>query len=67
MVTVKQVEKNSIASKAGFIDGDVIISVNGDEINDVLDYRYYTTERKMTVSVCRNGENIDIRVSKKDE
>ena len=53
MVTVKDVEKGSYAYKVGIVGGDVLVSVNSNEINDVLDYRYYTTEKKLSLSLLQ--------------
>ncbi len=38
------IEKNSVAEEMGIEPGDFIISVNGKEIADVFDYRYFTGE-----------------------
>ena len=67
MVTVKDVEKGSYAQKAGFCAQDVIVSVNSNDITDVLDYRYYTTDKKLPFSVLRKGEPIEVKITKKDE
>ena len=67
MVTVKEVEKGSYAHKAGILAGDILISVNSNEINDVLDYRYYTTEKKLTLKIHRESELFDVKITKKDE
>ena len=67
MVTVKDVEKGSYAYKSGIRAGDVLVSVNSSEINDVLDYRYYTTEKNLTLSLSRNGGVYETKIIKKDE
>ena len=41
MVRIESVERFSPAEKAKLKAGDEIISINGNEIRDVLDYRYY--------------------------
>ena len=67
MVTVKSVEKGSYAFKAGVLGGDVLVSVNKNEICDVLDYRYYTTEKKLHLVFLREGGQYETVISKKDE
>ena len=47
MVEITDVLKKSRAAKAGVKVGDILISVNGKEINDVLDYRFYLAEKEM--------------------
>lgn len=64
MVTVKSVEKGSYAEKAGMMSGDVLVSVSGNEINDVLDYRFYITEKKLEIVVLRNDEKLKFTVKK---
>ncbi len=56
MVTVSGVEEKSIAAKAGIIAGDKLVSINGNDINDVLDYRFYITEQKLELKLERDGK-----------
>ena len=56
MVRITDVERNSPAAKKRIKPGDVLISVGGNEINDVLDYRFYLTEEKITLLLERNGK-----------
>lgn len=64
MVTVKSVDPRSLAEKAGFVAGDIIISVNENEIRDVLDYRYYITERSLSILVHRGPELFTLKIQK---
>ena len=56
MVTITEVLRFSRASRAGIEAGDKLISINGNEINDVLDYRFYLTDTKVNIEIERNGE-----------
>ena len=67
MVKICGVEKNSYADKAGIKVGDQLISVNGNGIVDVLDYRFYIMDKKITVEVDREGEKLSFPIKKKDE
>lgn len=64
MVTVYKVESGSIAQKAGILAGDVIVSVCGHEINDVLDYRFYLMQTNICLKIHRGPELFDISISK---
>lgn len=64
MVTVKSVDRGSIAEKAGIAAGDIIISVNDNDIRDVLDYRYYITERSLSLLVHRGPELLTFSIKK---
>ena len=65
-VTIKEVTKHSIAAKHGIKNGDVIKTINGNEIRDVLDYRFYMTDFNLDVEICRQGEPVSVKI-KKDE
>ena len=43
MVKIKDVEKPSAAYRRGIRPNDLLVSINGNEICDVLDYRFYLT------------------------
>ena len=67
MVKICGVEKNSYADKAGIKAGDSLVSVSENIIKDVLDYRFYIIDKKITVEVCRDGEQLSFDIKKKDE
>lgn len=64
MVKITGVEPCSRAEKAGILPGDILLSVNGNEIADVLDYRYYLAEERVTLSVKRGNEEIGVTIKK---
>lgn len=62
---IKTVYENSIASELGLEAGDVILFVNGEEIHDVLDYRYLMNDEIIDMQVrTRQGEIVDIDFEK---
>jgi len=65
MVTVTEVEKNSRAERAGILAGDILISLNGHEIRDVLDYRFYLAETELALLLHRGPELIDVKIRKR--
>ncbi len=50
-VKIEGVEKKSPAAKARIKAGSTLISINGNEIIDVLDYRFYQNEEKLTLLI----------------
>ena len=66
-VIINSVEKGSPAARVGIKGGETLISINGNEIIDVLDYRFYQNETKLLVEILRkNGKTKTFKI-KKDE
>ena len=55
MVKITGIECGSLAQKKGIKVGDTLLSINGNEISDVLDYRFYLTEKVVVVTVERGN------------
>ncbi|MBQ9939014.1 MAG: DUF512 domain-containing protein [Oscillospiraceae bacterium] len=66
MVKCIGVEKGSPAYKAGVRPGDALISVNGHEINDVLDYDFYTMEETLAITVETAGGERQLNIKKEE-
>ena len=64
MVKIEFVEKKSRAAKAGIVVGDVLCAINGREINDVLDYRFFLAEKEVTLTLLRNEKQIEVKIRK---
>jgi len=64
MVKISGIEKKSLAEKAGILAGDELISINDNEICDVLDYRFYITEKKICLRVERDGKTLVFDIKK---
>ena len=64
MVKICSVEAKSHGEKAGILSGDMLVSVDGNEIKDVLDYRFYITEKKLNIKVLRAGKELEFTVKK---
>ena len=64
MVKISSVEPSSPAARAGLRAGDILISINGQDINDVLDYRFYLTEKRVTLKIHRGPELFDVSIKK---
>jgi len=66
MVEITDVLPHSIAARAGIVAGDVLVSLNNHEISDVLDYRFYMTEKTLAVKIRRDGADFDVSVHKQE-
>ena len=63
-VTIAGVEPGSIAAKSGIRPGDVLDAINGSPIRDVLDYRFYMTDTRLTLALRRKGAPLALTVRK---
>ena len=66
-VIIKSVERGSPAYKAGIKNGDNLVSIDGNEIMDVLDYRFYQDNERLTVEVIDSSGKTKTARIKKDE
>lgn len=57
-VKIFDVTTGSHADKAGIKKGDTLLSINSNEIVDVLDYRFYQVNRKLTLEVEDENKNV---------
>lgn len=64
MVRIASVEEGSHAARAGIAAGDILLAVNNSEISDVLDYRFYLTERVVALRCEREGEIYTVTLRK---
>ena len=64
MVKIISVENRSRAAKAGILAGDTLVSINGNKIRDVLDYRFYLTERVVDLLLLREEKEISVTIRK---
>lgn len=55
---IQSVAPGSIAEELGVEPGDVLISINDQEVEDVFDYRYLTQDEELTV-VIRKGNSME--------
>ena len=66
-VIIKYVDKGSPAYKAGLRGGETLLSLNGNSIIDVLDYRFYQNSRGIQLEYADESGNIRSVTIKKDE
>ncbi|MBP3922339.1 MAG: DUF512 domain-containing protein [Ruminiclostridium sp.] len=61
-VKIMSVIPRSLADKAGIKAGDTLITINDNEINDVLDYQFYVSDLKLVIGLDRRT----VKVKKKE-
>lgn len=64
-IAINAVQPDSAAHDAGLEPGDFLLSVNRQEIHDIFDYRFLTTDSNLLVEIeKKNGELWEIEVEK---
>lgn len=66
MVEITGVIKRSPAWKVNIKKFDKLISINDFEIEDVLDYMFYSAENQVSLKVLRNDEILTFNISKSE-
>ena len=67
-VIIESVEKGSPAEKCGLKSGYILLKLNGNEIIDVLDYRFYQSSEKILIEyINEKGKIKHKRVKKAEE
>ncbi len=64
MVRVTVVTENTPAFKAKIEVGDCVVAINGNKIDDVLDYMFYASETKLDIEVLRDGKSVHFKINK---
>ena len=58
--TIKYIEPYSIAEDAGIEVGDKLISINGHDFHDILEYRYLTAEYEVTLEILKKDGTTEV-------
>ena len=62
---IKEVVPGSIAEELELSKGDCLLSVNGEEIEDVFDYHYLTNDEEVTLLIQKpDGEEWELQIEK---
>lgn len=62
---IESVEPGSIADELGIERGDVLLSIDGQEIEDVFDYHFYINDEELTLLIEKpDGEEWELEIEK---
>ena len=61
---ISDIKKKSIASKKGIKPGDVLLSVNGQDIIDIFDYEYLVQDEEITLLLVREDKEYEVVIYK---
>lgn len=64
-VIIDFVQKGSVADKAKILSGETLVSIDGEQIIDVLDYRFYQNNSKLVLEIIdKNGKSRKVKIKK---
>ena len=62
---IKAVEPGSIAEEMEITPGDYLIEINGEVVEDILDYQYMIQDEEITLLIRKpNGEEWELDIEK---
>jgi putative radical SAM enzyme (TIGR03279 family) len=61
---VREVVPESPADLAGLQPGDLLRTINGKPVRDLVDYEFYASEEELLLGVERNGRAVDVLLAK---
>ena len=61
---VREVVPESPADLVGIQSGDLIRTINGHLIRDLVDYRFYMADEELTLGLERQQEQLEVKISK---
>lgn len=62
---IKEIETGSIAEELELEPGDELMSINGNQIEDILDYHYLTKDEELTLLIRKqDGEEWELEIEK---
>ena len=66
-ILIKDIIKESIAEELEIEPGDFLISINGEEIKDILDYKFQIFDEYITILIEKqNGEEWELEIEKEE-
>jgi len=65
-VTIHTVVPKSPCAKKRFKAGDILVSINSNQIDDLLDYQFYSKEKNPVFEVMSGGKRRIIKLSKQE-
>ncbi len=64
MITINAIQQGSIAEELGIRSGAKLLSINGRDIRDRLDYRFYQSDENLEVIIEDDGETTVYEIEK---
>ncbi len=63
---INQVPEGTFAEEIGLKKGDIVLSMNGHPVHDIIDYMYYSRDDVINLKIRRNNRSRTFNVRKKE-
>ncbi len=63
--TISHISEGSTAHKAGLEKGDLIVSINGHPVTDVIDYMFHSSDSVLNLKIQRGKKNHSLKIRRK--
>ena len=67
MISVKTIETGTLADRAGFEPGDRILSINGEDIEDLIDFQVHSSDEVLDFEIERRDEVYEVQVQRQTD
>ncbi|MFZ0388979.1 MAG: DUF512 domain-containing protein [Calditrichia bacterium] len=64
MIKINEIVKGSIAEELDLQEGDLLVSINGREVSDELDYRFHSAGEELEVQIRQGDEEVIFEIEK---
>jgi len=65
-IEIDTIAKGSLSEAAGLLPGDLLLSVNGNRLNDSIDFMFHRNEPELNLAVMRRGKKIPVKVTQNE-
>jgi putative radical SAM enzyme (TIGR03279 family) len=65
-VKIVRIEPESVAMDAGLLEGDELLEINDQRIQDAIDLRFHESDAAVVLKIARNGEIVLFDIEKDD-
>lgn len=61
---ITEIEPQSIAEELGLVPGDILVAINGKNLRDVIDYRFFIADEEVEIVIKRGEELLAFEIEK---